>query len=100
MIEDILVTGPPWRTRVAIRLHDFAVAGDGTDVYTNRAIAFLELRWGRLVVWEDYEDTERSAEWDSRRGPLPTCERSCGNAAGEAMDRAVGPVRASPAEGG
>ncbi len=68
VIEDILVTGPPWRTRVAIRLHDFAVAGDGTDVYTNRAVAFLELRWGRLVVWEDYEDTERSAEWDSRRG--------------------------------
>jgi hypothetical protein len=68
VIEDILVTGPPWRTRVAIRLHDFAVAGDGTDAYTNRAVAFLELRWGRLVVWEDYEDTERSAEWDSRRG--------------------------------
>ena len=67
VVEDIVVNGPPWRTRVAIRLHDFAPAADGTDAYTNRAVAFLELRWGRLVVWEDYEDTERSAEWDARR---------------------------------
>ena len=67
VIEDILVNGPPWRTRVAIRLHDFAPAADGTDAYTNRAVAFLELRWGRLKVWEDYEDTERSADWDARR---------------------------------
>ena len=67
VLEDILVNGPPWRTRVAIRLHDFAPAPDGTDDYTNRAVAFLELRWGRLLVWEDYEDTERSADWDTRR---------------------------------
>lgn len=67
VVEDILVNGPPWRTRVAIRLHDFALDADGGDAYTNRAVAFLELRWGRLIVWEDYEDTERSAEWDRRR---------------------------------
>ena len=70
VIEDILVTGPPWRTRVAIRLHDYAAADDDTDAYTNRAVAFLELRWGRLVVWEDYEDTERSADWDARRAAV------------------------------
>ena len=67
VLEDVLVAGPPWRTRVAMRLHDFAPAEDGTDAYTNRAVAFLELRWGRLVVWEDYEDTERTADWDRRR---------------------------------
>jgi ketosteroid isomerase-like protein len=67
VLEDVLVNGPPWRTRVALRLHDFAPAADGRDAYTNRAVAFLELRWGRLVVWEDYEDTERSADWDARR---------------------------------
>ena len=67
VVEDVLVNGPPWRTRVAIRLHDFAPAADGTDAYTNRAVAFLELRWGRLRVWEDYEDTERTADWDARR---------------------------------
>jgi ketosteroid isomerase-like protein len=68
VVEDVLVNGPPWRTRVAIRLHDFAPAADGSDAYTNRAVAFLELSWGRLRVWEDYEDTERSADWDARRG--------------------------------
>ena len=73
VLEDVLVNGPPWRTRVALRLHDFALADDGSDAYTNRAVAFLELRWGRLVIWEDYEDTERSAAWDAVRGdPAPS----------------------------
>lgn len=79
MIEDILVNGPPWRTRVAIRLHDFAPGLDGTDAYTNRAIALLELRWGRLIVWEDYEDTQRSAEWDAQRDLMATARGSSAN---------------------
>ncbi len=59
-VEDILVNGPPWRTRVAVRASD----RDRTGAYENRAVAFLELRWGRLHRWEDYEDTERVAAWD------------------------------------
>ncbi len=51
-IEDILVNGPPWNTRIAVRAHDF-IPGSGPegerDDYNNRAILFLELRWGRLV---------------------------------------------------
>jgi len=62
-IEDILVNGPPWNLRIALRVHDFVPGRDG-DVYNNRAVAFLELRWGKLVRWEDYEDTERVAAWD------------------------------------
>lgn len=27
-----------------------------------------EIRWGRLVRWEDYEDTERVASWDASNG--------------------------------
>ncbi len=65
VIEDILVNGPPWNTRIALRVHDFiAGAGGEPDVYANRAVLFLEIRWGRLVRWEDYEDTERVAAWD------------------------------------
>ena len=64
-IEDILVNGPPWNLRVAVRAHDFITSPTGSDdVYNNRAVLFLELRWGRLVRWEDYEDTERVATWD------------------------------------
>ena len=67
-IEDILVAGPPWNTRVAVRAHDYGIDADtGRDRYNNRFVAFLEIRWGRLVRWEDYEDTERVAAWDAAR---------------------------------
>ena len=69
-IEDILVGGPPWNTRVALRVHDFAPGSDGRDRYCNRAVAMLEIRWGRLVRWEDYEDSERVAEWDAERAAV------------------------------
>jgi len=64
-IEDILVNGGPWSTRIAVRVHNYiADPGGGTDIYANRAVLFLEIRWARLVRWEDYEDTERVAAWD------------------------------------
>jgi len=64
-IEDILVNGPPWNTRIALRVRDFVPGSDGQpDMYNNRAVLFLEVRWGRLIRWEDYEDTERVAAWD------------------------------------
>lgn len=64
-IEDILVNGPPWNTRIALRVHDYKPDADGkADQYSNRAVLFLEVRWGRLVRWEDYEDTQRVAAWD------------------------------------
>ena len=64
-VEDILVNGPPWNTRVALRAHDFILGSDGTDEYNNRYVGFLEIRWGRLRRWEVYEDTERTAAWDA-----------------------------------
>jgi ketosteroid isomerase-like protein len=49
-----------------MRLRSFIPSPDG-DQYNNRAVAILELKWGKLVVWEDYEDTERVAAWDRAR---------------------------------
>ncbi len=63
-VEDILVNGPPWHTRIAVRIHSFVEDAAG-DSYNNRALLFLEVRWGRLIRWEDYEDTERVAAWDA-----------------------------------
>jgi ketosteroid isomerase-like protein len=63
-LEDIIVSGGPWNTGVVMRLVSFIAGGDGVDRYNNRAVAILELRWGKLVTWEDYEDTERTAAWD------------------------------------
>ncbi|MEM9033659.1 MAG: nuclear transport factor 2 family protein [Actinomycetota bacterium] len=64
VVEDIVVGGPPWNTRIVVRAHDFQVAADGSDAYNNRAVLFIEVRWGKVVRWEDYEDTERVAAWD------------------------------------
>ena len=65
VLEDILVNGPPWNLRVAVRAHNFIAGAPGQpDEYNNRAILFMEIRWGRLVRWEDYEDTQRVAAWD------------------------------------
>ena len=67
-IEDILVNGPPWNTRIAVRVQSFLPGPAGEpDEYNNRAMLLLEVVWGRLVRWEDYEDTERVAAWDLRR---------------------------------
>lgn len=59
-IEDILVNGPPWNTRIAIRAVDTQPGEDG-DEYNNRLMSVLELKWGKLRRWEVYEDTERTA---------------------------------------
>jgi hypothetical protein len=56
---------------VAVRARTIAAdPAGGEDRYNNRAVAFLELRWGRLIRWEDYEDTERVSAWDRRRDSL------------------------------
>ena len=63
-IDDILVNGPPWKTRVAMRAVDWVAGPDGTDTYNNRMVSFLELRWGKLISWEVYEDTQRVTAWE------------------------------------
>ncbi len=64
-VEDILVNGPPWNTRVAIRAHVWVPGPDGADVYNNRAVLMVHTRWGRISQQEDYEDTERAAAFDA-----------------------------------
>jgi hypothetical protein len=64
-IEDILVNGPPWNTRIALRAHVWAVDPDGGDAYGNRAVLMINARWGKIRRQEDYEDTERAAAFDA-----------------------------------
>src|SRR5437588_5835306 len=40
-IEDILVNGPPWNTRVCVREHHWILGEDGGQVYANRAAFFV-----------------------------------------------------------
>jgi len=63
-VEDILVKGPPWNMRVAVRVHDWIAGPGGTDAYANRAVLWANLSWGKIRSQEDYEDTERAAAYD------------------------------------
>ncbi|MDH4309647.1 MAG: hypothetical protein OEX04_19420 [Acidimicrobiia bacterium] len=65
--EDILINGPPWNIRVAMRVHRYSLGQEGTDRYGNRALAFVETRRGRPIRWEDYEDTARIDAWHADR---------------------------------
>ena len=63
VVEDILVNGPPWNARAAVRCHDW-IPGEPRP-YENRAVMWVRTRWGRIVEHEDYEDTERTAAFDA-----------------------------------
>lgn len=67
--DDILVNGLPHNCRVAVRGRTRipGPTANDPDEYTNRAVAFITIRWGRMVAWEDYEDCERVAAWDAAR---------------------------------
>jgi ketosteroid isomerase-like protein len=62
--EDILVNGPPWRTRIAVVFVDRASDADGTEVYANRAVLYAVARWGRITRQEDFEDTQKVEAFD------------------------------------
>jgi ketosteroid isomerase-like protein len=63
-VEDILVNGPPWNLRAAVRVHDWSPGATG-DRYANRAVLFVTSRWGKVRTQEDYEDTQRAAAFDA-----------------------------------
>lgn len=69
-VEDILVNGPPWRTRVCVREHHWILDAGGNEVYANRAAFCVVVRWGKITSQEDYEDTERMATYERRLANL------------------------------
>jgi hypothetical protein len=69
-ILDILVAGPPWNTRVAVRLRDRI-----GDDYTNEGIQYLQMRWGKMIGDEVFLDTERVLAWEKRHPELTGTDR-------------------------
>ncbi|MCM2579768.1 nuclear transport factor 2 family protein [Streptomyces meridianus] len=63
--EDVLVSGPPWATRIALRFSDWCEDEWGQVVYTNRGTIHGRMRWGRLTSYEVFEDTVRGEEFDA-----------------------------------
>jgi ketosteroid isomerase-like protein len=72
--EDILVNGPPWRTRIAVVFTDHGNDREGDEVYSNRAVLYAFARWGKITRQEDFEDThkvEAFDRWLDARGIAP-----------------------------
>jgi ketosteroid isomerase-like protein len=60
-VLDVLVAGPPWNTRIAIRLSDRI----GAD-YANEGMQYMRLRWGKIIAEEVFVDTEKVTELERR----------------------------------
>jgi ketosteroid isomerase-like protein len=54
-LQDVLVGGPPWRTRAValVRVH--------TGSYENEVAQTIHIRWGRIVRINTLEDTQKLA---------------------------------------
>jgi ketosteroid isomerase-like protein len=55
--REIVVEGPPWRTRVATHFDVVATLADGS-AYRNEGMQLLEIRWGRIHQDRLFEDTQ------------------------------------------
>jgi len=64
-IHDVVVSGPPWNMRVAVRFSD-AIGAD----YRNEGLEYLRVRRGKLRSIEVCLDTERISAWESRHPEL------------------------------
>lgn len=65
-VLDVIVSGPPWNTRAAIRFRD-TVEG-----HTNEGMHYLKLRWGKIILDQVFLDTEIVTAWERERPePVP-----------------------------
>jgi ketosteroid isomerase-like protein len=64
-VHEILVNGPPWRTKVCVIFTDGATDDTGTPIYENRAVLFGRVVWGKIVYQEDFEDTKKVEAFDA-----------------------------------
>lgn len=62
--REILVSGPPWNTKIALHFDDHLTSDSGDRVYENRGIIFGTAVWGRLTEFVVYEDTQKLGPLD------------------------------------
>jgi ketosteroid isomerase-like protein len=69
-ISDVVVSGPPWAMRAAVRFHD-SIGGD----YSNDGMEHLLMRGGRLRRIEIFLDTETVSAWEDRHPEIAATAR-------------------------
>jgi ketosteroid isomerase-like protein len=62
--DEVVMAGWPWRSTVCVRGTDHLKDESGELVYENRYVIWGHLRWGKLVDYEVYEDTEKARALD------------------------------------
>ena len=63
--DQVVAAGPPWNTKVFIRGHDYVRSPEVETVYENRFVIWAQLKWGRIVDEETYEDTQKPKALDA-----------------------------------
>jgi ketosteroid isomerase-like protein len=63
-VDDILVGGAPWNTRVCMHFTDHATDSDGRVVYENTGVIYGKAKWGKITDYTVIEDTEKVAAFD------------------------------------
>ena len=63
-IDQVVLQGPPWRQTICLRGRDHLDVPAEGRVYDNRYVIWGTIRWGRLVDYEVYEDTQASKALD------------------------------------
>jgi len=66
-ITELFTAGPPWRLTLVVRFDDHAHGPGGDELYRNRTVLLIRMRWDRIVLHEDfYEDTQKILALESR----------------------------------
>jgi ketosteroid isomerase-like protein len=64
-ILDVMVSGPPWNTRVGVRMRDRI-----GDDYANEGMHYLRMRWGKVFYDRVFVDTEVVSAFAQRHPEL------------------------------
>jgi ketosteroid isomerase-like protein len=62
--DEVVASGWPWSTTVCIRGRSYFDAPGGERIYDNRFVIWGKLRWGKLLDYEVYEDTQKAKALD------------------------------------
>lgn len=63
--HQIVVSGWPWNATIWVRFSDQARGPDGAVVYENSGVIYAKTHWGKIVLQEDFEDTEKVTSFDT-----------------------------------
>jgi ketosteroid isomerase-like protein len=63
-VDEILIGGWPWNTKVALHFTDRLRASNGALVYENTGFIYAKGAWGKIREYEVVEDTEKVARFD------------------------------------